>query len=95
MPLSVSLVLAVYVIINAWNGIYSQFLNGVGIIRLQLYASIFGMVINIPLAVYFGRVIGISGVILSTVILGGINMVWSVIQYNKIVNFRARRLWAK
>ena len=94
-PASVSIVLAVYVIINAWNGIYSHFLNGVGIIRLQLYSAIFGMAVNIPMAVYFGKIIGISGVILSTVLLGGINMVWSVIQYNKIIHFKAKGLWAK
>lgn len=94
-PLNVSIAMAAYVIINAWNGIYSQFINGIGKIRLQLYSGIWGMIINIPLAIYFGKKIGISGVILSSVILGAINMIWINIQYNKIINNKAKGIWAK
>lgn len=94
-PFSVSALLAAYVIIYSWNGIYINFLNGVGIIKLQLYSGILGMVLNVPLAIYFGRTLGIVGVIIPTVLMGVINMVWSVIQYNKIVNFKAKGLWAK
>ncbi len=94
-PLNVSIVMAAYVIINAWNGIYSQFINGIGKIRLQLYSGIWGMILNVPMAIYFGKKIGISGVILSSVILGAINMIWIVIQYNKIINNKAKGIWAK
>jgi O-antigen/teichoic acid export membrane protein len=94
-PLSLSAALAAYVIINAWNTIFAQFLNGVGKIRLQLYSGIWGAVLNIPLAVYLGRAFGISGVIFSSVLLTGINMSWVYIQYNKIINNKAYGIWAK
>jgi O-antigen/teichoic acid export membrane protein len=94
-PFRISVIIAAYVIIYGWNGIYINFLNGVGIIKLQLYSGIWGMILNIPLAIYFGKTIGIIGVLLPTVILGAINMVWSTIQYQKIINFNARGLWAK
>ncbi|MFH0865864.1 MAG: oligosaccharide flippase family protein, partial [Bacteroidota bacterium] len=68
-PYLLSIVLAFYVIINAWCGIFSQFLNGVGKIKLQLYAGLIGALINIPLAVFLGREIGIAGVVLSTCLL--------------------------
>ena len=92
-PFSISLSIAMYVVINAWNGIYSVFLNGVGKIKIQLYASVIGMILNIPLAIFLGKAMGVGGVILSSVVFGGINMIWSIIQYNKIINNKAFGIW--
>ena len=94
-PFGISLIMAAYVIIYAWNNIYSQFLNGIGKIKLQLYSAILWTILNIPLAVFFGKTIGLPGVILSSVIFGGVNMIWTVIQYNKLINNTAKGLWLK
>jgi O-antigen/teichoic acid export membrane protein len=94
-PFSISLVMAIYVVIYAWNGIYTQFLNGVGKIRLQLYSGIWGICLNIPMAIFLGKKIGIAGVVLSIVILAAINMVWEPIQVNKILNNTAKGIWDK
>jgi O-antigen/teichoic acid export membrane protein len=94
-PFSVSAVLAAYFIINTWNGIYCVFLNGVGKIKLQLYSGILDMAIHIPLAIYLGKRFGIAGVVLSLVILCGLNMIWTIMQYNKIINNKATGIWAK
>jgi O-antigen/teichoic acid export membrane protein len=94
-PFTLSAVIAAYFVINAWNGIYCAFLNGVGKIKLQLYTGILDMIIHIPLAIYLGKKLGISGVILSLVILCGLNMIWTVIQYNKIINNKATGIWAQ
>lgn len=94
-PFRLSLSLALYVIINAWCSIFSQFINGVGKIRLQLYSAMFAALVNIPLSIYLGKKIGISGVILSTCILSLISAVWVPIQYYKIINGRARGIWNK
>jgi O-antigen/teichoic acid export membrane protein len=84
-----------YIIINAWNAIFSVFLNGVGKIKLQLYAAIAGSLINIPLALFLGKQIGISGVVLSTCLLGIANAIWSPVQYFKIINGTAKGIWAE
>ncbi len=94
-PFSISITMAFYVIINAWNGIYSHFINGVGKIKLQLYVAIISSIINIPLAIYLGKMIGIYGVVLSTIIISILGAVVSPIQYNKIINNSARGIWAK
>ena len=94
-PVSVSVVMAAYVIINGWCGIFSQFLNGVGKIKLQLYISILGAVVNIPLAIFLGKHLGIYGVLLSTVFLGAISALWSPIQYKKLINNKATGIWNK
>ena len=94
-PISLSAVIAVYVILNAWNGIYSNFLNGVGKIKLQLYVALLGSLINIPLAIFLGKELGIYGVILSTATISLTAAVISPIQYNKIINNKAHGIWAQ
>jgi len=94
-PLSLSVVMAAYVVVNGWCGIFSHFLNGVGKIKLQLYSGLICTVLNIPLAVFLGKRIGIAGVILATCILAVTSAIWSPIQYYKIINKRARGIWNK
>lgn len=94
-PISVSATIAFYVVINAWNGIYSQFLNGVGKIKIQLYFALAGSLVNIPLAIFLGKTLGIYGVVLSTAIISVMAAIISPIQYNKIINNRATGVWAK
>jgi O-antigen/teichoic acid export membrane protein len=94
-PVSVSVVMAGYVIINGWCGIFSQFLNGVGKIKLQLFSGIFGAILNIPLAIFLGKHLGIYGVLLSTAILGLVSAFWSPIQYFKLINNKATGIWNK
>jgi O-antigen/teichoic acid export membrane protein len=93
--ISISVVMAAYVIVNGWCGIFSQFLNGVGKIKLQLYISTIGAILNIPLAIFLGKHFGIYGVLLSTVILGAISAIWSPIQYKKLINNTATGIWNK
>jgi O-antigen/teichoic acid export membrane protein len=94
-PISISVVIAAYVIINGWCNIFSQFMNGVGKIKLQLYFGIFGALLNIPFAIVLGKHLGIYGVILATCFLGIINAIWSPIQYKKIINNKAKGIWNK
>jgi O-antigen/teichoic acid export membrane protein len=94
-PISLSAAIAAYVIVNSWNAIYSQFLNGVGKVKLQLYYGIGGALLNVPLAVYLGYRFGIAGVIFSSVMLTSVNMICGYIQYSKIINKRATGIWAK
>ena len=92
---SISMAMASYVIINAWNNIHSQFLNGVGKIKMQLYLAAVGSMINIPLAIFLGKTFGIYGVVLSTTIISIVSAVITPIQYKKIINNTARGIWAK
>jgi O-antigen/teichoic acid export membrane protein len=94
-PMSLSAVIAVYVVLNAWNGIFSHFLNGVGKIKLQLYLALFGSLLNIPLAIFLGKSLGIYGIILSTTLISLMASVVTPLQYNKIINNKAKGIWAK
>ncbi len=87
--------MGLYVIINNWNNIFANFINGVGKIRLSLFSGIFSGIMNIPLAIYFGKLIGIEGVVLSSCICLLISSIWSPIQYNKIIQGNLRGIWGK
>ncbi len=93
--ITISMAMASYVIINAWNNIHSQFLNGVGKIKMQLYLAAAGSLINIPLAIFLGKTLGIYGVVLSTTIISIVSAVITPIQYKKIINNTASGIWAK
>ena len=94
-PINVSAAMATYVIVNAWNGIYSQFLNGIGKIQLQLIISIVAAILNVPLAIFLGMQIGISGVLLANVVLGIVGIFIFPIQYQKIITNKATGIWNK
>lgn len=69
-PFLLSGLMGIYVIISVWNNIYLYFVSGIGRINPQMYAAIFGGIINIPLSIFFAKYLdmGISGVILGTII---------------------------
>lgn len=96
-PFLLSVLSGIFVITANWNNIFVYFLNGVGKIRLQFYNSIITAVINIPLSVFFAKYLnmGISGVMLSTIICIIFGSVWAPVQYLKIINNRAEGIWNK
>lgn len=96
-PLLLSSVVFMYFVVSNWCSIYSNFLNGMGKVRIQLYMSIIGMVINIPMAIFFVKTchFGVIGIPIATVLtMLGANVV-GMIQYNKIVNGKADGIWNK
>ncbi len=92
-PLSISILTLSWIILNAWNGIFSNFLNGVGKIKLQLYLGISAAVVNLPLSVWLGKKIGIEGLLFSNVLLASLQSVIYPIQFNKIIKRRANGIW--
>lgn len=67
-PLTLSVFSGLFVIVSSWNGINSSILNGLGKIRLQLLVALFCSLINIPLAILFGKTLHMlsAGVIFAT-----------------------------
>lgn len=92
MPVSQSLVISIglFVLVSSWNNIYSIFLNGIGEIKLQLYMAVTAMIINIPLAIYFVKWLdlGLSGVVLATVVSLSPPAIAVTIQANQIIGMQ-------
>jgi len=80
--------MGIYTVISVWNNIYAYFVNGIGKIKPQMYSSIIAGLINIPLSVYFASYLdmGISGVILGTIVSLSLFAVIGPIQSYYILN---------
>jgi O-antigen/teichoic acid export membrane protein len=94
-PFSLSLVLAFYTALNTYRTIFCYYANAVSKIRVQLIIVLGSGLINIPLGMYLGRQLGITGVILSTTILCVICAIVEITQYRKLINMRATGIWNK
>jgi uncharacterized membrane-anchored protein YitT (DUF2179 family) len=70
-------------------------LNGIGKIKLQLYLVIFTGLINIPLAIFFGKKIGLVGISLTSILLFIFMGIFFSIQTQKILNKTAVNIWNK
>jgi O-antigen/teichoic acid export membrane protein len=89
MAVSQSLVMSIglFFLVSSWNNIYTMFVNGIGEIKLQLYMAVIGMVINIPLAIYFVKCLdlGLSGVVLAAVVSSSLLSIALPIQVSRII----------
>jgi len=96
-PFMLSAFMGLYAIISTWNNIFAYFINGVGKIKLQMYLGIIGMVINIPISIFFAKNLnmGSAGVILGTCVSLSFSFVFLPIQYLKIINNKETKIWAK
>ncbi len=92
-----SIACALYVIIITWSSIFVNFINGVGKIALQLYISIFIVIINVPLSIFLIKSLslGISGLVYSNCICLGIGAILGTSQYYKIINKTDVGVWSK
>ncbi len=94
-PIGISLIVALYVIFFMLNSLNSQILNGIGKIKFQLLFSSLCIFINIPLAWFLGKKMGIVGVVLPSVILNMLALVFGTIQVRLILNRKAKGIWNK
>jgi O-antigen/teichoic acid export membrane protein len=85
--------LALYFIVYVWQTTYTQFLNGVSKLRVQLVCLLISTSIHIPLALFLAKLIGVSGIIMSQVFLFTIMGLVYYIQYNKLISGKAKNIW--
>lgn len=92
-PFSISLLSLLWILIITWNAIFCQFLNGIGKIKIQLLIGVFASIINIPLSIILGKLMGIKGILLSNILLGLLTVFIYPVQYKKLINGTARGLF--
>lgn len=96
-PFMLSAFMGLLAIIVTWNNIFAYFVNGVGKIKLHMYVSIIGMIINIPISIYFANNLrmGSAGVILGTCFSICLGSVLIPIQCLKIIRGNVNGVWNK
>jgi O-antigen/teichoic acid export membrane protein len=92
-PYKLTVLIAIWVVINAWNSIFAIFLNGVSKIKLQLIIGITAALINIPIALLLGSKLGIHGIVLANIIVVLPGAFIYPIQYNFITRGRLKGIW--
>lgn len=94
-PVSLSVIWALFIAVQALNSIFVQVINGVGKVRVQMLVAIGGAVINIPLSIYLaGNMgMGVSGVIMATLATQVVAIVFVAIQYQKFISGQLSGIW--
>jgi len=94
---SLSIFMAIFVIIATWNSIFTSFINGVGKLKISLITASLNAILNIPLSILLAKYfnLGINGVILGTCISLSIGVIMRPMQYWKIINNKATGIWNK
>jgi O-antigen/teichoic acid export membrane protein len=90
---TMSAVVCVYVCTMCWLNINIYPINGIGKLKLQVYSSIFEMVLMIPTALWAGKNWGAPGVIIAAVLVQTPRMIWAPIQLNKLIKDKASGIW--
>lgn len=84
---------ALYVIIFNYGSIYMMFINGIGKLRIQLIGIVCSSLIFFPLANFLSMKMGVSGVVLASAIVVFLYVFLLPVQYNKIINNKAKGIW--
>lgn len=94
-PYTIQIVMCIYALISLIAAPQHIFLNGSGKIRLQLYSAVITIIITIPLAYLFCKVlkVGPAGVILAMICTTLPVSILYKIQYDKIITGTATGIW--
>lgn len=93
--LSVSAVVAFYVLSRIWGAIYMYQINGTGKLRMQLLTYAIIAVFAIPMMIYLGKVYGLMGIVIVPTIAFVAQILIMRIQLLKIISGTSRGWWNK
>lgn len=95
-PWNLSIVMAVYTTMQIWVAPYSNFINGLGKIKLTMSLTFLGIVVYLVLIYLFSNIFnnstGVVMAIICTSLIGTIIQPW---QIHKILNGTAKGIWNK
>lgn len=94
-PFSMTLTLGIFILINSWDALQVNLINGIGTIKLQTYVTLIGLIFHIPLSLFIGKYIGAIGVVISMTIIICIYSIFFTIQIKQILTQKAKGIWIK
>jgi O-antigen/teichoic acid export membrane protein len=94
-PFQVSALVSLSAMLYVLTGIYVAFQNGIGKIKLTLYITVAVTLLFLPVAYFFGKVLGIGfiGILLASLICDLPVKYIQIRQYYKIINHKAQGIW--
>lgn len=94
-PLSLSILCAIYVTVVSLGNIFAYLINGLGKLRIQLIFAVIQSIVYIPLAVYLSKIYGVEGIISALCIISAASLLWSPLQTYLLLNKKATGIWLK
>ncbi len=94
-PLLMTVCVGIYMLLRAWDSLQVQLINGVGKVKLQMYVTMIGLTLHIPLSLFLGQHIGALGVVVSMSFITLIYSMFFTVQINKILKGTAHGIWSK
>ena len=94
-PFTVSSLMALYIAILLTSSAYSNFLNGLGKLRIQTINTTIVALVSIPLLWLLGKNFNIQGLLIGMCILNISGLVLNIIQLKKVTDFKANGIWNK
>lgn len=94
-PYSLSVLMALYITILIWSLAYSNFLNGLGKLRLQTINTVVVALLFCPVCYILGKHFGIVGIVSGMCVLNTIGLILNHIQFSKISQQKAIGIWDK
>lgn len=94
-PLSLSIAMAIYIMILICSLTYSNFINGLGKLKIQTINTIICALFFLPICYIFGKIYGIIGIIAGMSVLNLSGLILNKLQLDRILNGTASGLWNK
>ncbi|MEL7532312.1 MAG: hypothetical protein AAFN10_13425, partial [Bacteroidota bacterium] len=94
---SLSILIALMIMVANWNSVFNLFINGTGKIQLQMWTTLGIGLINIPLCIVLVKVfdLGSNGVVLGSILSLLLMAIISPIQVSKILNGSDNGIWGR
>lgn len=92
-PMSMTILVGIYTIINTWVNFQASFLNGLGKIKVQTVGACIGLVVHIPLAYLLAKNFNAYGVLISMIIINILYTLLYTYQNLNIISRRAKGIW--
>jgi O-antigen/teichoic acid export membrane protein len=94
-PISLSIVMGVYIAIIITSLSYSNFLNGLGRLRLQTINTVTVALLFYPVSTFLGAKFGIVGIVVGMCLLNLSGLIINKIQFDKVLAGTASGIWNK
>lgn len=94
---SMSSAICIYVLVFGWMSIPVNMINGIGKVKLQMFVTLAGMFLHIPLSLFVGLFLhlGALSVVMSMTLISAIYAIIFTIQISKILGNNAVGIWGK
>ena len=94
-PFSLTIMFAIYILILTYSSLYSNFLNGMNKLNLQLFIILLMGILFVPLASILSQIWGVLGVAFSLCIVNLPCAIINYIQYKRVINAEGTNLCRK